>query len=91
MTKAAAARGASVRRWIGQGQRFRAAAGALAVLFARSYTRAEDVHRAMLARGFDGRLPMLAASRFRASDALFAFAASLAPWALRLAAERVLQ
>jgi cobalt/nickel transport system permease protein len=91
MTKAAAARGASVRQWIGQGQRFRAAAGALAVLFARSYTRAEDVHQAMLARGFDGHLPMLAASRFRASDAVFAIVASLAPWALRLAAEKVFQ
>ena len=31
-----------------------AAAGGLAVLFARSYARAERIHRAMLARGFQG-------------------------------------
>jgi cobalt/nickel transport system permease protein len=34
------------------GFRFTAAAGALAVLFARSWQRAEAVHRAMLARGY---------------------------------------
>ncbi len=34
------------------GFRFSAAAGALAVLFARSWQRAESVHRAMLARGY---------------------------------------
>jgi cobalt/nickel transport system permease protein len=90
MTKAAAARGASVRRWMRQGQRFRASAGALAVLFARSYARAEDVHRAMLARGFHGSLPLLEAKRFRASDAVFAILASLASWVLRLTAERIL-
>ncbi len=33
------------------GAGFRAAAGAVAVLFARSYTRAEGIHHAMLARG----------------------------------------
>jgi cobalt/nickel transport system permease protein len=34
------------------GFRFSAATGALAVLFARSWRRAESVHRAMLARGY---------------------------------------
>jgi cobalt/nickel transport system permease protein len=34
------------------GFRFTAAAGAIAVLFARSWHRAESVHRAMLARGY---------------------------------------
>jgi cobalt/nickel transport system permease protein len=43
MSTAARARG---------GFRFSAAAGALAVLFARSWHRAESVHRAMLARGY---------------------------------------
>ena len=43
MSNAAYARG---------GFRFSAAAGALAVLFARSCQRAESVHRAMLARGY---------------------------------------
>ncbi|MEO5926827.1 MAG: CbiQ family ECF transporter T component [Bryobacteraceae bacterium] len=43
MSAAARARG---------GFRFSAATGALAVLFARSWQRAESVHRAMLARGY---------------------------------------
>jgi cobalt/nickel transport system permease protein len=37
------------------GFRFDAAAGAIAVLFARAWQRAEAVHRSMLARGFQGR------------------------------------
>jgi cobalt/nickel transport system permease protein len=37
------------------GFRFDAAAGALGVLFARSWERGQRVHRAMLARGYDGR------------------------------------
>lgn len=37
------------------GFRFDAAAGALGVLFARSWQRGERVHRAMLARGYTGR------------------------------------
>lgn len=51
--------------------RFRAAAGALAVLFARSYYRAEGIHRAMLARGFGGRFSLLNPMRFGALDAGF--------------------
>ncbi len=51
--------------------RFQAAAGALAVLFARSYQRAEGIHRAMLARAFTGRFPLLNSLRFRFADALF--------------------
>jgi cobalt/nickel transport system permease protein len=49
----------------------RAAAGALAVLFARSYERAESVHRAMLARGFSGQFRVLMPVRFGAADAVF--------------------
>ena len=56
--------------------RFRAAAGALAVLFARSYYRAEGIHRAMLARAFTGRFPLLGSLRFRPADAVFALATS---------------
>ena len=87
MVKAAASRGAGGGR-LG-GARFRAAAGALAVLFARSYGRAQEVHHAMLARGFSGRLPSLSPPRFRSADALFAALASLAPLAARLAVETV--
>ncbi|MEX2299346.1 MAG: energy-coupling factor transporter transmembrane component T [Bryobacterales bacterium] len=36
-----------------------AAAGAVAVLFARSYGRAERIHQAMLARGFHGHFKLL--------------------------------
>ncbi|MEI9813726.1 MAG: energy-coupling factor transporter transmembrane component T [Acidobacteriota bacterium] len=37
------------------GFRFDAAAGALGILFARAWQRADSVHQAMLARGFQGR------------------------------------
>jgi cobalt/nickel transport system permease protein len=52
--------------------RFQAAAGAIAVLFARSYYRSDGIHRAMVARGFQGRFPLGHPLRFRASDAVFA-------------------
>ncbi len=48
-----------------------AATGALAVLFARSYGRAEGTHRAMLSRGFEGRFRPLHLSSFRWADAAF--------------------
>ena len=89
MTKAAASRGATVRGFMA-GTRFRAAAGALAVLFARSYGRAEDIHRSMLARGFLGRFQPFGALRFRATDAVFTLFASLAPVLLRAAVERAM-
>jgi cobalt/nickel transport system permease protein len=56
--------------------RFRAAAGALAVLFARSYYRADGIHRAMLARAFTGRFPLLNSLRFRLADGIFFLAAA---------------
>lgn len=62
MRLAAACRG----RWS-----FRAAAGAVAVLFARSYARAQGIHQAMLARGFTGRMPLLAPPGASWRDALF--------------------
>ena len=89
MSKAAAARGTPARPLASGGARFRAAAGALAVLFARSYGRAQDVHRAMLARGFTGRLHPLFDLHFRPADAVFAALASLAPVAARFAMERI--
>jgi len=51
--------------------RLRAAATGLAVLFARSYARAERIHRAMLARGFTGVLPVRHALRWQARDFVF--------------------
>src|SRR5207247_9345794 len=69
MRKAAAARGGS----------FRAATGALAVLFARSYEQAGEIHRAMLARGFQGRFQPLAAPHFHSADVPFLVLGSAAP------------
>jgi cobalt/nickel transport system permease protein len=79
MRKAAAARGGS----------FRAAAGALAVLFARSYKQAGEIHRAMLARGFQGRFHPLSAPHFHAADVAFLVLASAAPATVRVAMERL--
>ncbi len=54
---------------------FRASAGSLAVLFARSQQRAHGIHMAMLSRGFHGSLPLAVRPRFRPSDAGFLAAA----------------
>jgi len=83
MHAAAVSRNASLETWRGNRERFRAAAGALAVLFVRSYQRAALVHRAMLARGFEGRIPALSGSRFTIRDAVFVVFFSAVPWALR--------
>jgi cobalt/nickel transport system permease protein len=53
---------------------FRATAGALAVLFARSYYRAEGIHRAMMARAFSGKFASLQRLRFCWTDGLFTLA-----------------
>jgi cobalt/nickel transport system permease protein len=58
MRQAAAARGGATGMGGLGNLHFRQAAAAVGVLFARSYTRAEAIHRAMLSRGFDGRLPV---------------------------------
>ncbi|MEZ5400799.1 MAG: energy-coupling factor transporter transmembrane component T [Bryobacteraceae bacterium] len=58
-------------RWASQsrgGFRWEAAGGAIGVLFASSYQRAEAIHRAMLARGFDGRLQRSTLGRMGAAD-----------------------
>jgi energy-coupling factor transporter transmembrane protein EcfT len=63
--------------------RFQSAAGALGVLFARSYARADGIHRAMLARGYNGHLPVADAGRFRIADGVFAALTILVLTALR--------
>jgi cobalt/nickel transport system permease protein len=60
---------------------FQAAAGAIAVLFARSYGRAERIHQAMLARGFQGHFELLETPRVGPRDWVF-LATSLAILAL---------
>ncbi len=49
-------------RWIWQGRAVAATAGSL---FVRSFERGERVHQAMLARGFDGRMPVTTAPTAR--------------------------
>lgn len=63
--------------------RWQAAAGALAVLFARSYGRAEGVHRAMLARGFAGHFPLLSVPQIGLADGGFLLAAIAAALLVR--------
>ncbi len=72
----------------GHRSKFKAAAGALAVLFGRSYERAEGIHQAMLARGFDGHLRLLSTGRIRAVDVAFLTAAVAIPLAFRIGAGR---
>jgi cobalt/nickel transport system permease protein len=65
---------------------FRAAAGLAGVLFARSYERAESVHRSMLSRGFDGRFRLLSTARLGLADVAFLLAAGGAAAATALLA-----
>jgi cobalt/nickel transport system permease protein len=89
MRKAALARGATVGGLAGNAARFRAAAGALAVLFARSYARAAEIHRAMLARGFPGYFRPLMELHLHQGDVLFLVFGTLTPVAIRILIERV--
>jgi cobalt/nickel transport system permease protein len=68
--------------------RFKAAAGALAVLFGRSYERAEGIHQAMLSRGFDGHLRLLSAGRLGIWDFAFLMASVTVALAVRIGAGR---
>jgi cobalt/nickel transport system permease protein len=87
MRAAALARGSGAGR-INRRARLQAAGGAVAALFARSYGRAEEIHRAMLARGFAGEFRTLEPLRLRGADVWFGVAAVLAPILVRIAIER---
>lgn len=89
MRKAALARGATVGGLTGNRARFRAAAGALAVLFARSYARAEEIHRAMLARSFPGYFRPLTELHLHRADVAFLVLGGTTPVLLRVLIERV--
>lgn len=67
---------------------FQAAAGALAILFARSYSRAEGIQRAMAARGFTGDFQSLQKRRFNSRDAVFACAGAALAVLAHLVARR---
>jgi energy-coupling factor transporter transmembrane protein EcfT len=64
---------------------FRQAAGALGVLFARSWARAQAIHRAMISRGFDGHMPALTRPQFSLADAGFTAGAAVLIAGARLA------
>jgi cobalt/nickel transport system permease protein len=91
MRAAGIARGASIRGFVARGARFRSAAGALAVLFARSYAHAGSIHQAMLARGFQGRFHLLNPNGFRWPDAVFLLGACSLPLAIKIGLERVIR
>jgi cobalt/nickel transport system permease protein len=86
MRLAAASRGAGggfrFRRW-----RLRAATGALTVLFARSYLRAEGTYRSMLSRSFGGHIHLLPAPTCVGGDVLLMVLGVLAPVMLRVTVE----
>lgn len=63
----------------------RQTAGAVAILFARAWARAQAVHRAMLSRGFDGTLPRLRRMRFTTADLALAAAGAAIVIAIRVA------
>jgi len=65
---------------------FRRAAAAAGVLFARSWSRAEAIHRSMTARGFEGHIPRFRVLRFRSADAWFLAALALPVIAIRVVA-----
>ncbi len=65
---------------------WQSSAGALAVLFARSYGRAERIHHAMLARGFQGHFPVLSEASTPQREWLWLFAAITLAVVIQLAA-----
>lgn len=87
MRAAAQAKSGSIRRVLFNRSKFGAAAGALGVLFARSYGHAEGIHQAMLARGFQGTFRTLAARAFNTADAAFVMAALVLLLGARAAVE----
>jgi energy-coupling factor transporter transmembrane protein EcfT len=86
MRAAAQAKSGSMRVLFNR-SKFGAAAGALGVLFARSYGHAEGIHQAMLARGFQGTFRTLAARAFNKADATFVMAALMLLVGARAAVE----
>jgi len=69
-----------------KGLRFQAAAGALSVLFARSWERADGIYRAMLARGFNGGFSPIERPHFHTADIVLLGAVLVTCTGIRLAA-----
>ncbi len=85
MWSAARLRGAG-RGQVPLRERASAAAGSLAVLFARSMLKAERIHMSMISRGFQGNMPLRAARRAGWNDFAFLACAAAGFAATRLAA-----
>ena len=79
MRDAARSRGGSAG-----GIQFRHAAGAAGVLFARSFARADAIHRAMLSRGFTGHMPPSGSRDFASGDGAFLLLAAGLAIAIRV-------
>jgi energy-coupling factor transporter transmembrane protein EcfT len=69
-----------------KGLKFQAAAGALSVLFARSWERADGIYRSMLARGFSGRFSPFERPHFHTADIVLLGGVLAACIGIRLAA-----
>jgi cobalt/nickel transport system permease protein len=80
MRQASLARAGSIRVF-----QFRQAAAAAGVLFARSWARAQAIHRSMISRGFEGHIPGSARPGFGLADSAFAAGAALLITGLRVA------
>ncbi|MBI2685109.1 MAG: hypothetical protein HYX27_02245 [Acidobacteria bacterium] len=85
MRRAASCRDAGVFPRRSRQSLWRRASGALAVLFGRSYLRAQGVHRAMVARGFQGDFVSPRPATFAAADWLFLAVVSTAVVLARIA------
>ena len=71
MRAALQAKGGTLKRVLWDRAKFRAAGGALGVLFARSYAHADGIHCAMLARGFRGNFVARSGLGFGRADVFF--------------------
>lgn len=67
------------------GSVFRTAGAVLAVLFNQSVVRAQSIYHAMLARGYQGALPMMQAPRWRMRDGVLVVVVSAAVAGVRWA------
>lgn len=74
----------SLRAFGRRRMRMATASSLLGNLLLRTMDRAERIHRAMLARGFDGSVPLLRPLRIRASDTVFLLILSAAFVLLRI-------
>lgn len=68
-------------RWIWQGRALATSAGAL---FIRSYERGERVHQAMVARGYEGQMPVLVSAPTRPGSWFQALALPIVAWGAAL-------